>query len=139
MWELPPNGQGLVALLALKILEQYQDLAQDDPETYHRQIEAVKLAFADGRTYITDPREMKVKVEDLLSEAYARRRQRLISDTAMEPACGKPPQGGTVYLAVADNQGNMVSYIQSNYMGFGSGIVIPGTGIALQNRGHTFH
>ncbi|MDI9419207.1 MAG: gamma-glutamyltransferase family protein [Firmicutes bacterium] len=138
VWELPPNGQGLVALLALKILEQYQDLAQDDPETYHRQIEAVKLAFADGRTYITDPREMQVKVEDLLSEAYARRRQRLISDTAMEPACGKPPQGGTVYLAVADNQGNMVSYIQSNYMGFGSGIVIPGTGIALQNRGHTF-
>lgn len=138
VWELPPNGQGLVALLALKILAQYQDLAPGDLETYHRQIEAIKLAFADGKAYITDPREIPVAIEDLLSDAYAIKRQHLISDTALEPAPGTPPQGGTVYLAVADNQGNMVSYIQSNYMGFGSGIVVSDTGISLQNRGHTF-
>ena len=138
VWELPPNGQGLVALMALKILEQCGDLAPGDVETYHRQIEAIKLAFADGRTYITDPKAMPVSAAELLTEDYARERRRLITDTALEPVPGKPPQGGTVYLAVADSKGNMVSYIQSNYMGFGSGIVVPETGIALQNRGHTF-
>lgn len=138
VWELPPNGQGLVALLALKILEQYEDLIPGDVETYHRQIEAIKLAFADGKAYITDPKEMPVSVEQLLAEGYAQQRRRLITTTALEPSPGAPPRGGTVYLAVADSQGNMVSYIQSNYMGFGSGIVVPETGIALQNRGHTF-
>ena len=81
---------------------------------------------------------MPVKVEELLSEEYGLKRKELIGRTALEPSPGKPPRGGTVYLAAADNQGNMVSYIQSNYMGFGSGIVVPETGIALQNRGNNF-
>ncbi len=138
VWEIPPNGQGLVALLALNILKGFEFAARDDVETYHRQIEALKLAFVDGKQYITDPDHMTVAVADLLSEAYAAERRRLIGDTALMPEPGVPPQGGTVYLAAADGEGNMVSFIQSNYMGFGSGIVIPGTGISLQNRGHTF-
>lgn len=138
VWELPPNGQGLVVLMALNILRNYDDLAVDHGETYHRQIEAIKLAFADGKAYITDPNELPVNVEDLLSEEYGRKRQSLIGAAALEPTPGQFPQGGTVYLAAADNQGNMVSYIQSNYMGFGSGIVVPETGIALQNRGNNF-
>lgn len=138
VWEIQPNGQGLVALMALNILKHYDDLELDHPETYHRQIEAIKLAFADGQAYITERDEMPVKVEELLSEEYGLKRKELIGRTALEPSPGKPPRGGTVYLAAADNQGNMVSYIQSNYMGFGSGIVVPETGIALQNRGNNF-
>jgi gamma-glutamyltranspeptidase/glutathione hydrolase len=81
---------------------------------------------------------MSVNVEELLSEAYAARRRSLIGAEALQPEAGRPAGGGTVYLAAADEAGNMVSFIQSNYMGFGSGIVIPDTGISLQNRGHTF-
>ncbi len=81
---------------------------------------------------------MKVTAEELLSEQYAAERRALIGEEALAPEPGHPPRGGTVYLAAADGEGNMVSFIQSNYMGFGSGIVVPGTGIALQNRGHTF-
>lgn len=81
---------------------------------------------------------MGVSVEDLLSEAYAAERRKLIGDTARAPEAGDPRGSGTVYLGAADGQGNMVSFIQSNYMGFGSGLVVPGTGIALQNRGHNF-
>lgn len=138
VWELPPNGQGLVALLALNILKGFSFGAREEVETYHLQIEAIKLAFADGLRYIADPRSMDITAEALLSDAYAEERRRLIGRTALEPAPGRPPRGGTVYLAAADGEGNMVSYIQSNYMGFGCGIVIPGTGIALNNRGHTF-
>ena len=138
IWELPPNGQGLVALLALNILKNDTFETKDCTDTYHKQIEAMKLAFADGLAYITDPKYMKTSVEDLLSDTYAAQRRRLITDKALEPTPGMPPKSGTVYLATADEEGNMVSYIQSNYMGFGSGIVIPNTGIALQNRGHTF-
>lgn len=138
VWELPPNGQGLVALLALNILKGFTFGAREDVETYHLQIEAMKLAFADGLRFIADPRAMDVTARDLLSDAYAEERRRLIGRTALEPAPGRPPRGGTVYLAAADAEGNMVSYIQSNYMGFGCGVVIPDTGIALNNRGHTF-
>lgn len=138
VWEIPPNGQGLVALMALNILNRYSDLPTDSVEMYHRQIEALKLAFADGKHHITDQKDMKVHVDDLLSGEYAKNRQDLITDVAMQPTPGTPPQGGTVYLATADNMGNMVSFIQSNYMGFGSGIVVPKTGISLQNRGHGF-
>lgn len=81
---------------------------------------------------------MTVLAADLLSESYAQERRSLIGEEALQPEPGKPSAGGTVYLATADNEGNMVSYIQSNYMGFGSGIVIPGTGISMQNRGHSF-
>jgi len=138
VWEIPPNGHGLVALLALAILEGFEFGERDTVETWHRQIEAMKLAFADGRRYIADPRYMSVRVEDLLSREYVAQRRRLIGDQAGTPEPGRPPAGGTVYLCTADGEGNMVSYIQSNYMGFGSGLVVPGTGIALHNRGHNF-
>ncbi len=136
--EIPPNGQGLVALLALNILQGMELGSKDDIDTYHKQIEALKLAFVDGQKYITDPHDMKVRVEDLLSEDYAKTRRELIKERALQPEPGKPPAGGTVYLAAADGKGNMVSFIQSNYMGFGSGLVVPGTGISLQNRGWQF-
>ena len=138
VWEIPPNGQGLVALLALNILKGFEFNTKDSVDTYHKQIEAIKLAFADGEKYITDSNHMKVSLEDLLSEAYGDERRKLIGSEALTPEAGEPDRGGTVYLATADGEGNMVSFIQSNYMGFGSGVVVPGTGISLQNRGHNF-
>jgi gamma-glutamyltranspeptidase / glutathione hydrolase len=138
IWELPPNGQGLVVLMALNILKGFDFTERDCPDTYHRQIEAIKLAFADGLTHITDPKMMKMSVETLLSEAFAEERRKQIGKTAQIAQTGRPHNGGTVYLAAADGEGNMVSYIQSNFHGFGSGVVIPGTGISLQNRGFTF-
>ncbi len=138
VWEIPPNGQGLNALMALNMLKNRSFAWRDTVETCHWQIEAMKLAFADGFQYITDARDMQAGVGELLSEAYAEERGRLISDTAAMPGPGAPQRGGTVYLAAADGEGNMVSYIQSNYKGFGSGIVIPGTGIAMHNRGKEF-
>ncbi|HWJ02576.1 MAG TPA: gamma-glutamyltransferase family protein [Verrucomicrobiae bacterium] len=138
VWEIPPNGHGLVALLALNILQGF-DFHTDNPvDRYHKQIEATKLAFADGLKYIADPGSMDVRVEDLLSEGYAAERRKLIGHEALRPTAGEPPKGGTVYLATADGEGNMVSFIQSNYMGFGSGLVVPGTGISLHNRGNNF-
>src|SRR5690606_11773233 len=138
VWEIPPNGQGLIALLALNIVEGFDFEAKDSIETYHRQIEALKLAFVDGQEYITDPRDMKVSVQELLAKEYAKERRKLIGEQALMPKPGRPPKGGTVYLATADDEGNMVSFIQSNYIEFGSGLVVPGTGISLQNRGHSF-
>ena len=138
VWELPPNGQGLVALLALNTLSGLACGEWGAPATLHLQLEAIKLAFADGRRYITDPRHMDVRVEDLLSPGYAAGRRALVGPSAGAPAAGRPARGGTVYLATADGAGTMVSFIQSNYMGFGSGVVVPGTGISLQNRGCAF-
>ncbi len=138
VWELPPNGQGLVALMALNILKEFEFDCKNDLDTYHKQIEALKLAFSDGKKYITDPDYMRVSVDDLLSDDYAKQRKNLIEEKAINPSHGEPKEGETVYLATADNDGNMVSYIQSNYTGFGSGLVVPNTGIALQNRGNTF-
>lgn len=138
VWEIPPNGQGLVALLALNLLKGFDFSAKDTVETYHKQIEAMKLAFADGINYITEPNKMKVTVEEILSETYAQLRRELIGEEAKEPCPGKPPKGGTIYLATADAEGNMVSFIQSNFTDFGSGLVVPGTGISLQNRGFSF-
>lgn len=138
VWEIPPNGQGLITLLALNILKGKTFSAKEEVETYHQQIEAMKLAFTDGLKYITEPSEMSVKIDTLLSEKYAEERRSKITDEATLPTAGKPSRGGTVYLATADQEGNMVSFIQSNYMGFGSGLVVPETGIALQNRGHNF-
>lgn len=138
VWEIPPNGQGLVALIALNILKQIYFNTKDNPETYHQQIEAMKLAFADGKKYITDHRRISRLIKNLLSESYAAERKNLIREIALEPYPGKPIGSDTVYLATADNEGNMVSYIQSNYMGFGSGLVVPDTGISLQNRGANF-
>ena len=138
VWEIPPNGQGLITLMALNILKNDTFNNQSDVETLHKQIEALKLAFTDGLAYITDPKEMKVLVEHLLSAEYGQQRRSLINEEALAPSPGIPSKGGTVYLATADGEGNMVSFIQSNYMGFGSGLVVPNTGIALQNRGHNF-
>ncbi len=138
VWELPPNGQGLVALLALKILNGFEFNFKETAETYHKQIEALKLAFADGKKYITDQDKMQIDIDEILSENYTKNRRKLITETALKPKPGKLKSSGTVYLSAADKDGNMVSYIQSNYMGFGSGLVVPNTGIALQNRGHSF-
>ena len=98
----------------------------------------MKLAFCDGSHYVADKASMKVTVEELLSDKYAAKRRTLIGHNANNPSHGDPRCGGTVYLCTADGDGNMVSYIQSNYWGFGSGIVVPGTGISLQNRGYSF-
>jgi gamma-glutamyltranspeptidase/glutathione hydrolase len=138
VWEIPPNGQGLVALLALNIAKGFDFTEKDTVESYHKQIEAMKLAFTDGKAYITEPQDMPLTVEELLSEEYGASRRAEISEEALVPSPYQPPRGGTVYLATADGEGNMVSFIQSNYMGFGSGLVVPDTGIALQNRGHDF-
>lgn len=138
VWEIPPNGQGLVTLMALNIIEDFNFKEKEKLEVYHKQIEALKLAFADGLEFISDSASMKMSVEDLLSKKYAKSRAKLISKEAEIRTHGKPNSSGTVYLATADKDGNMVSMIQSNYMGFGSGLVVPGTGIALHNRGHNF-
>lgn len=138
VWEIPPNGQGLVALMALNILKRFEFGEKECGNTYHKQLEAMKLAFADGEKYITDRNNMTIKPQEFLSDKYGEERKALIGDFAQQPEPGQPKGGGTVYLCTADGDGNMVSYIQSNYMGFGSGIVIPGTGIAMQNRGHNF-
>ncbi len=137
--EIPPNGHGIVALMALNILNGFDFSHRDCAETFHKQIEALKLAYEDGKRYVSDPRFMKVSVKTLLSEEYAKTRRALIGREAIVPTPGSPDYGGTVYMCTADGEGNMVSYIQSNYMGFGSGIVVPGTGIALQNRGSNFY
>lgn len=136
VWELPPNGQGLVALMALQMLDGLD--AQDEAERVHFQIEALKLAFADAAAYLADPRDMPYPPEAFLRSSYGAARRGLIGSSARIPAAGHPVPSGTVYLATADAQGNMVSYIQSNYRGFGSGLVVPGTGIALQDRGELF-
>ena len=137
VWEIPPNGQGLVALIALNILKGF-DFPHNDISVYHKQFEAMKLAFTLGKEVITDPEHMQVSVEELLCDSFAGILRNQIRPTANQPVAILPPKGGTVYLATADGDGNMVSFIQSNYMGFGSGIVIPGTGISMQNRGGDF-
>jgi gamma-glutamyltranspeptidase/glutathione hydrolase len=136
--EIPPNGQGIVALMALNILKEFEFAQKECDITYHRQWEAMKLAFADGLHYITDSNCMAVPYKDLLAPSYGAMRALLIGLRAGAPVYGTPPKSGTVYLCTADKEGNMVSYIQSNYMGFGSGIVVRGTGIGLQNRGCDF-
>ena len=138
IWEIPPNGQGLVVLMTLNILKNFTFEKREDPQTLHRQFEAMKMAFADGMHYITDPRYMKVDYHDLISDSFGRERAEEITDQAGSPAYKNIPGGGTVYLAAADGEGNMVSFIQSNFNGFGSGIVVEGYGAALQNRGADF-
>lgn len=139
IWEIPPNAQGIAALMALNILEGF-DLAQyprDSIDSYHLQIEAMKLAFADVRRHVAEPEFMQVAAHELLSKSYAAERRDLMSENALAIALPGLPKGGTVYLCAADEE-FMVSFIQSNYEGFGSGILVPGTGIALHNRAHGF-
>ncbi len=140
VWEIPPNGDGIIVLMAMNILKNFrlEEGAFGSADTLHKQMEAIKLAYADGNRYIADPDYMKVSVDELLSEDYASQRAALIGERAAPAAPGKPGRGGTIYLCTADKEGNMVSYIQSNYWNFGSGLVVPGTGISLQNRGTNF-
>lgn len=139
--EIPPNGQGIAALIALGLLDRFDPagLPVDSVRSQHLQIEAMKLAFADVYRYVADPSSMEVTPEQMLDDAYLDQRARLIDpDRATHFASGRPDAGGTIYLTAADEQGMMISFIQSNYKGFGSGIVVPGTGISLQNRGVGF-
>ncbi|HEX6387770.1 MAG TPA: gamma-glutamyltransferase [Anaerolineae bacterium] len=140
--EIPPNGQGLTALLALNIVRGFDlpALGHGSAETYHVLIEAIKLAFADAYAHVADPRQADTPLSGLLSDSYARERQSLISSLqSLYPTPGQPEgHGDTVYLTVADSDGNMVSWIQSLYMGFGSGLTAGTTGVQLQNRGANF-
>ncbi|WP_397535507.1 gamma-glutamyltransferase [Roseateles sp.] len=139
--EIPPNGQGIAALMALGILKHF-DLASlpvDSTASQHLQIEAMKLAFADVYRYVSDPVSMTLSSEQMLDPAYLAERAKLIDmGRAQDFKAGNPVKGGTIYLTTADESGMMVSFIQSNYMGFGSGLVVPGYGVSLQNRGHCF-
>ncbi|MFN0038962.1 MAG: gamma-glutamyltransferase family protein [Burkholderiales bacterium] len=139
--EIPPNGQGIAALMALGILEHF-DLrtpSPDSAEVLHLQIEAMKLAFVDVYRFVADPGRMSHSPQNLLDPDYLKSRAALIrKDSVTSARHGTPSASGTVYLTAADAAGNMVSYIQSNYTGFGSGVVVPETGIALQNRGAGF-
>ncbi|PKO13139.1 MAG: gamma-glutamyltransferase [Chloroflexi bacterium HGW-Chloroflexi-10] len=143
IWECPPNGQGLAALIALNILNQF-DLTKFPPlssQRLHLQIEAMRLAFADAWHYIADPKTNPAPVDWLLSSEYAKTRSALISPIKSNPNIqhGVPPAtSDTVYFCVVDAEGNACSFINSNYMGFGTGIVPSGFGFSLQNRGHNF-
>jgi len=144
VYELPPNGQGIGALLMLNLMERF---SLTEPECskssmYHIMIEAKKLAYADVLRYVCDPQFNRIPVTSLLSKDYARERAKLIDPEKADcnvPAGVPPPIGtDTTYLCVVDSEGNMVSYIQSNYNSFGSGVVPAGAGFALQNRGGLF-
>ena len=143
VWECPPNGQGIAALLALNILESF-DLAALKPFSaarLHLEIEAMRVAFADTRWYVADPVFAPAPLEELLSKAYAAQRSRLIDLNHVSPAPerGTPvASSDTIYLTVVDGKGNACSFINSNYMGFGTGLVPSGWGFTLQNRGHNF-
>jgi gamma-glutamyltranspeptidase/glutathione hydrolase len=134
--EIPPNGQGIACLMALGILENFDiaGLAPDSSESLHLQVEAMKLALADIGEHVGDPATMRVSSAALLDKAYLKERAKLIDRKRAGDPKFATPGGGTVYLTTADTSGMMVSYIQSNYQGFGSGVVVPGTGISMQNR-----
>lgn len=138
IWEIPPNGSGMIVLQALGMLEHLGAEGSDPVETLHRRIEATKLAYVDGFAHVTDLNAMRPTVDQMLDDDYLKARAALIGEQAVDPVHGNPVKGGTVYLATADSDGNMVSLIQSNFKGFGSGMVVPGTGISLQNRGWSF-
>ena len=139
--ELPPNGQGIAALVALGLLDHtpIRDCAPDDADAAHLQIEAIKQAFDVVHRHVADPDHLERSSTSLLDpRALRERAARIDPERASVPAQRWPGSGGTVYLAAADAGGMMVSFIQSNYMGFGSGVVVPGTGISLQNRAAGF-
>ncbi len=139
--EIPPNGQGIAAQIALGILANFDvaALPVDGIASQHLQIEAMKLAFADAYRYISEPASMTVTPAQMLDPDYLTQRAKLIDPRrAQDFKAGNPVKGGTIYLSAADENGMMVSFIQSNYMGFGSGVVVPGYGVSLQNRGNGF-
>ena len=136
--EIPPNGHGLVVLMTLNILRQLSYREKENPETVHKQLEAMKTGFTDGKMYIADPRYMKASVDYFLSEEYGKKRAGEIRTEAHLPRPVDLNCGGTVYLCTADSEGNMVSLIQSHFNNFGSKLSVPGTGILLNNRGKNF-
>ena len=136
--EIPPNGHGLVVLMTLNILRNLTLTEKENPETVHKQLEAMKIGFTDGKMYIADPRYMKADVDYFLSEEYGRKRSAEIGAEARLPRPVDLNCGGTVYLCTADREGNMVSMIQSHFNHFGSKLSVPGTGILLNNRGKNF-
>ena len=139
--EIPPNGQGLAALMALGILDilEVGRWPVDSAQAVHHQVEAMKAAFAEVQAHVADPRTMSRPVEHFLAPGLLKELARSIRpDRASRPVSRLPDNGGTVYLTAADAQGRMISFIQSNYMGFGSGVVIKGTGVSLQSRGSGF-
>jgi gamma-glutamyltranspeptidase/glutathione hydrolase len=140
VWELPPNGQGIAALQMLQILEGYDfsNIAFGSPEHLHLFTEAKKLAFEDRAKYYADPDFAPAPVETLLSDNYAAERRKLIQDKAGQYRAGEISAGETIYMTVADAAGNMISLIQSNYRGMGSGMAPPGLGFMLQDRGELF-
>ena len=138
VWEMPPNGHGITVLMALKTLSGMQLGAPLTAETMHQQIEAMKLAMSDTAEHVTEPSAMRVTTDELLSDEYAAKRRALIGEQALLPKAGDPRGSSTVYFCTADRDGMMVSFIQSNYRGFGSGIVIPGTGISMNDRMENF-
>ena len=141
LYEIPPNGQGIAALIALGILSNFDmgSYPVDSVDSIHLQIEAKKLAFADIKQHLADPDFMKVDCQALLASDYlAERAGSIDMNKAQFPDTGIPLDSGTVYLTAADSNGMMISFIQSNYSGFGSGVVVPDTGISLQNRGYGF-
>jgi gamma-glutamyltranspeptidase/glutathione hydrolase len=144
VFELPPNGQGIAALQMLNVLEGFdlKAMGYNSPAALHAMIEAKKLAWADRAKFYADPAFAKIPLAGLLSKPYAAERRKLIDPerAARKVAPGNPPlkDGDTIYLCTADDEGNMVSLIQSNYRGMGSGIVVPGLGFMFQDRGELF-
>jgi gamma-glutamyltranspeptidase/glutathione hydrolase len=144
VFELPPNGQGIAALQILNILEGFdlRTMGRNSPETLHTMIEAKKIAWADRAKFYADPDFAKIPLVGLLSKKYAAQRRKLIdpNHAAKQVDAGNPAldQGDTIYMCTADDEGNMVSLIQSNYRGMGSGIVVPGLGFMFQDRGELF-
>ena len=144
VYELPPNTQGIAALQALNILEAYdlRSMGYNSPQALHLMVEAKKLAFEDRAKFYADPEFAKTPLSSLLSKEYAAERRKLIDPNraAKRVEAGNPKlnEGDTIYMCVADKDGNMVSLIQSNYRGMGSGIVVPGTGFGFQDRGELF-
>jgi len=144
VFELPPNGQGIATLQMLNILEGFdlRAMGRNSPEALHAMIEAKKIAWADRAKFYADPAFAKIPLAQLISKSYGAERRKLIdpNHAAKKVAPGTPAlgQGDTIYLCTADDEGNMVSLIQSNYRGMGSGIVVPGLGFMFQDRGELF-
>lgn len=140
VWEIPPNGQGIVVLMALNILKNFDFTGKqrEDAQVLHLQMEAMKMAFADGMHYVTDPRYMGIDYHDLITAEFGKKRAAQITSAASLPEPMEIPASGTVYLCAADGEGGMVSLIQSCFNDSGSGIVVEGYGVALQDRGADF-